>query len=191
MTISKWWLGLKKSIIGLFFFLIAVGILLEDYGGIERIPGGYIWLLIALFAYLHIGNVYKEKLPTHEKLSLTRQQKLWIWAGAFLTVLIGMASERWIDSPISTFMLILALAFSLIWLFWDRNSWFALLLAASLAFDALLPLFISDASLGSILYSAAIGAAFFAAGIIEHRTLMRQAAVIAPTSPPTTPLETT
>jgi hypothetical protein len=184
MSVSKWWLGLKKSIIGLFFFLIAAGILLEDYGGIDNIPGKNVLLLISLFAYLHIGNVYKEKIPAHEKLLLTRRQKLWIWVGAFLVVLAGMASERWIDSPVSTFMLILALVFTLIWLFGDRNSWFALLLAASLAFDAVLPLFVSDASLGSILFSTAIGIAFFAAGIIEHRTLMRQATVMTPAAAP-------
>lgn len=177
---GKWWLGLKKSVIGVFFFLNAADILFEDYMGIKDLPGENFYALLLLLAYLHIGNIYKEKLPTHEKLFLTRLQKLWIWGGAFLVVLAGMASERWIDSPISSFQLILAIVFTLIWLFWDRNSWFGLLLAASLAFDAFLPLFVSSASLGSILFSAVIGIGFFAAGIIEHRTLMSQAAAITP-----------
>jgi hypothetical protein len=179
---GKWWLGLKKSVIGVLFFLLAANIVLEDYLGYDDLPNATIFIL--LVAYLHIGNVYKEKIPTQQTHVLTRQQKIGLWVGAFLVVLAGMASERWIDSPIATFELILAIVFGLIWFLWDRSSWFALLLAAVLAFDALLPLFISDNSLGSILFSAAIGAAFFAAGIIEHRALMRQAAGISPSVAP-------
>lgn len=179
MSQARLWQGLKKSVIGIYFWIRAVGSFIDQFGpidlsGINICVPPYLFLLILLFAYVHIGNVYKEKLPGQPSFNLSRQQKLLLGAGAFVVVSAGIAINRWLDTPISGSSFALALFFILLWAFWDRQSWFGLFLAAVFAFDAFLPLFLADNGLASILFNLAFGAAFFAGGIKEHRALMRE-----------------
>jgi hypothetical protein len=182
---------LKKSVIGLFFFLLAAKILFAKYIRLDDIlsnvtvtGGSYLFVFILWFAHHHIGNVYNEKIPVQPTLLSGRQQYFWTWVGLSMVVTAVMVLHGSYEESDLGILLNQSIFLTIVWIFWDRKSWFALLLAASLAFVALIPLFIANESPAVILACTAIGIAFFVTGIIEHRTLMRQAAVIAPAPAP-------
>jgi hypothetical protein len=186
MSTAGWWQGLKKSVIGLFFFLIAADILFAEYirlddrlSNVDVNGGSYIFVFILWFAHHHIGNVYNEKIPTQPALLSEKQQKFWRGLGFSLVVTGAMVLDSSNEEFVSSLLLVQSIFLTIAWIFWDRKGWFALLLASSLAFVSFVPLFIVNDSLATILVGTAIGIAFFAAGMIEHRTLMRQAVVIA------------
>jgi hypothetical protein len=186
---ERLWQGLKKSVIGLYFLIEAAGDFITEYLSID-IPGTrlyvspYLILLILLSAYIHIGNVYKEKLSNQARLFLTRQQKLLTALGTFLAVTAGIVFNLLFETSVWGIPLFLALFIVTLWFYWDRKSWFAILFAAALAFVAFLPLFVSDSSLESILIWAIIGIAFVGGGIYEHRALTQEAAIFSPSAAP-------